>query len=582
MGTIEMVKWRQAFWASASVIAAATCALAQTPEEMVREAAGKGDGFLPDFSYAGYGFGAGIPEGAKGSTLIDPADFGALPDDGQDDSAGLLAALEAARGIDGPVTIRLAAGRYLVTEVLDLDRSDLVVEGAGQGAGGTEVHFPRPLAMVDTGARYDELRTYLERYDKRQREADRNLDVLFSEYSWTGGFIWVGPRDHRAVAYLEEMDTRPRSVAAGVRGQRGGLTLTLDDASDVAPGSWIEVMWYSDSPESGIIHSIYGDTDLEIGSHHWSFPDRPLVRQRTKVVKVEGNRLYLASPLPHPVSDDVPAEIGLWQPITNVGIEELRFTFPEAAVFGHHVERGYNAVYFTGAADGWMRNVTVTNADAGILTDDAAQLTFKDLRFNGTRKGHYALHMGSVYGVLADGIEIMSPVIHSLTFNTRSVRSVYRNAEVWSEPVIDQHAGSNHQNLFDRVTLHLSPERDEGDPHYDVFDGSGAGYWQPGHGRYNTLWNLRLFVEGGMATDETLGVRGLAEGPDARVAGLHANRTVALDYRPSPLVVSLGEEIVEIPSLYTYQLRARLSDCGNGRQVGTSSRGSEAIAHGCQ
>ena len=526
----------------------------QTPQQIVDAAANGGDNFLPDFSYAGYGFGHTPTPTARG-TIIDPAEYGALPDDNRDDSAGIKAALDAAHQLDGPVIIRFRPGRYLLTEVLDLNRSDLVLQGAGRGAGGTELHMPRPLAMVDTGTRFNEIREYLVKYNKRQREKERNLDVLFSEYSWTGGFLWVGKDGARAVPYLEELDERTAPIATAIKGARESMTLTVDDPTNLKVGQWIDIMWYSDKPESGIISSIYGATDLEIGSHHWNFENRPLVRHRTKIREITGNVITLASPLPHPISQEVPAEIATWEPLERVGIEDMRLSFPNAAVFGHHVEKGYNGIYFTGAADGWVRNVTITNADAGILTDDAAFLTFSDLNFDGSRKAHYAVHMGSVGNVLATDIDIDVPVIHSLTFNTKSVRSVFKNSVVRTEPVIDQHAGSNHQNLFDNITLHLSVPFES--PAYNVFDGSGAPYWQPGHGRYNTVWNLKLIVEGGMLAGETLSVLGLAEGPDARIIGLHANRPVTLDYRPEPLISHLGERVHNIKSLYEYQLQTR-------------------------
>lgn len=527
-----------------------------TPAEIVTAAAKGGDAFLPDFSYAGYGFGiTPLPDAA--GAVIDPADHGAFPNDGKDDSAGLKAALAVARDVRGPVVIRLQPGRYRLTEVLDLDRSGLVIQGAGRGEGGTEIHMPRPLEMVETGTRLDELRQYLVKYNKRQRDADDNVDVLFSEYSWTGGFLWVGRPGARAVPYLEESDERPAAHATVRAGQREGLTITTDGNPRLRPGQWVDIQWYSDSPESGIIQSIYGDTDLDIGSHHWTFKDRPLVRHRTQVTAVDGQTVRLASPLPHPIDAQTPATLSLWAPLTDVGIEDLRFTFPEAPSFGHHQERGYNAIYFTGAANGWVRNVTVENQDAGILTDDSAHLTLTNLEFRGDRMAHYAVHLGSVGNVLVKSIDVASPIVHSLTFNTKSVRSVYSDATVRRQPVIDQHAGANHQNLYDDVRLHLTAAGPNDAPAYPVFDGSGAPYWQPGHGRYNTVWNMELVVEGGMAPDETLAVQGLAEGPAARIIGLYGNREITLDYRPTPLTSHLGRPVTHIRSLYDFQLSQR-------------------------
>ena len=56
---------------------------------------------LPDFSYAGYGFGIEpIPEV---KTVIKISDHGAIPDDGKDDSAAIKAALAAANDSKTPV-----------------------------------------------------------------------------------------------------------------------------------------------------------------------------------------------------------------------------------------------------------------------------------------------------------------------------------------------------------------------------------------------------------------------------------------------------------------------------------------------
>ena len=59
--------------------------------------------YLPDFSYAGYGFGIeAIPIVEK---VINVAEYGAIPDDSKDDSATLKAALAAAHQASGPVRV---------------------------------------------------------------------------------------------------------------------------------------------------------------------------------------------------------------------------------------------------------------------------------------------------------------------------------------------------------------------------------------------------------------------------------------------------------------------------------------------
>jgi hypothetical protein len=126
------------------------------------------------------------------------------------------------------------------------------------------------------------------------------------------------------------------------------------------------------------------------------------------------------------------------------------------------------------------------------------------------------------------------------------------------QPTLDQHAGSNHQNLFDDITVHLEANRDKaGNASYPLWDGSGAAYWQPGHGRFNTSWNIKVVAESGVRASESLLLTGLDEGPDARIIGLWGNRPLRLDYRPAPYIEGLNRQMRDVPSLYDWQYARR-------------------------
>ena len=155
--------------------------------------------YLPDFSYAGYNNGKSDVPAATG-TVINVDAHGAAPDDGVDDSKAVLRALAAASNVKGPVIVRFAAGRYRISDVLRIERSNIVLQGAGSAKGGTVIEFPLPLAQVDTGNSLDELREYLRKLNKRQIEPDANIDSFFSEYSWSAGFLWVQKTGHPAGA----------------------------------------------------------------------------------------------------------------------------------------------------------------------------------------------------------------------------------------------------------------------------------------------------------------------------------------------------------------------------------------------
>lgn len=527
---------------------------------ILTQQAADADSFLPDFSYAGYRNGAGKLPNASG-TVIHVDQFGARPGDELDDTKAILSAIAKAHATSGPVIVRFGAGRYRVTEVLKIERSDIVLQGLGSGPGGTTLWFPRPLNQVDRSDSLDELREYLVDLDKRQREPDKNLDEYFSEYSWSGGFIWIQKPGARPASYLEAYDSEIDVLADVVAGQRGERSIQVSTAGELDVGTIIQVQWINrEGPGAGIIQSLYGSDSAMAGSHHWSFPDRPLVRQTSRITEIDGNAVTLADPLLHDANETIPAQVASWSGLEEVGIQDLHLEFPNAPWFGHHMEQGYNGIYFTSAYDSWARNIRITNADSGILSYNSANLTYADITTDGERKAHYGVHMGNVHNVLAQNVKVLNPVLHSLTFNTQSTKCVYKDAEVFVTPVLDQHAGANHQNLYDNVTLHARATASEAGPVAVVWDGSGAGYWQPGHGAFNTTWNLRVLINGGAYADESVTILGIDEGPMARIVGLHGNRTFKLDYRPAPHVESLNVAISDVPSLYDYQLRKRLDE----------------------
>jgi hypothetical protein len=527
---------------------------------------------LPDYSYAGYGFGlAPLPTDA--GTVIEATSHGVVPDDGKDDAKALLKALAAADTVPGKVTIRLPKGRIQIGEVISLTRSNLVLDGAGDDAGGTELYFPRPLKIVDTSDRQAELRDYLKREDKYERQPDQNINFLFTEYSWSGGFIFIGPKGTRPVSYDGTKDKRDPVLTEALAGKQFTNTLTVKNPKALKVGQVVQLQWFSDDGEkSAILKSLYGDLEpwnakqtaksmkLIIGSHHWTFPNRPTVGQSTRITAIKGNNVTIGDPLLHDVRPEQRAVFADWQHLTNVGVQNIKFTFPMSPFLGHHLEQGYNGIYFTGVFDGWGKNLTFENSDSGILSDNAASLTFADIVTTGEHTAHYSVHVGAVHNVLVTGLRVGNPVIHPLSVNTRSSRSVYHKATVMRDAVIDQHSGSNHQNLFDDLTLHAVPDKDNS---YRLWLAGGAGYWKPGHGLYNTQWNIKMVFPERSAYPVTL-TSGL-EGPGAYLVGFSGNRPLQIVYTPDPYVEKLNEVHVEgglnqkpaIPSLYDYQLAQR-------------------------
>jgi hypothetical protein len=244
-----------------------------------------------------------------------------------------------------------------------------------------------------------------------------------------------------------------------------------------------------------------------------------------------------------------------------VGIEHLSLHFPEAPRIAHHVEQGFNGLYLTRLFNSWVQDISIENADSGILTEEVANVTIEDITTSGPHLAHYSVAMGDTHNVLVKNLQVFNEVVHPLSFNTFSTRSVYTHSEIFTAPVLDQHSGANHQNLFDDIKVHVTlNEEQKKQRRFPLFKGGGAGYWKPTHGAFSTFWNIFVQADSGFSTDKPLTLYGVKDGPEARLVGVHGNLPLEIDYGPSAYIEGINTFYRAIPSLYEYQLNQRLSN----------------------
>ncbi|KAF2327709.1 DUF4955 domain-containing protein [Flavobacterium daemonense] len=510
--------------------------------------------YLPDFSFAGYHFGeSALPE-FQGK-IINATDFGVKANDNLDDSKALLKALKAANAVDGNVILQLPEGRIILSDILYIERSNFVLRGAGSGEKGTEIYCPRPMMYLKDPESLAELREYLTTFDKRQRESENNIDLPFSQYAWSGGFIWTQVSGERVKSYLDKYEPEPAYLAKVSSGKMGDFNINVSEVKNLKVGDIVELQLFNKDGENGeIIKDLYQGANVKPGSHHWNFPKLPIVRQQVEIVKISGSKITLKTPLTIAIKPSYQAQLVEWKHLNEVGIEHLRFTFPDIPRVAHHVEPGNNGIFLTRLFNSWVEDVKITNADSGILAEEVSNVTIQDITTDGTHLAHYTVTLGGVHNVLVKNLKIYNSSVHPLSFNTFSTKNVYQNCEIFTDPVLDQHSGANHQNLFDNITVHLKTAKNNS---YALFGGGGAEYWKPSHGPFSTFWNLNVQVENPDASKPVL-LYGMKDGAFARIIGVHGNTKFEIKYDVDPYIEFLNMPIEKIPSLYDYQLKKRL------------------------
>jgi hypothetical protein len=490
--------------------------------------------YLPDFSYAGYKWGEeSLPEYSATDpnvTEINVTEFGAVPDDQEDDTDALRKALAEAHKTEGPVLVRLPPGRLILKEILFLERSDIVLRGNGSGEEGTEIHVPRPLREMS-------LENVPERFESSRSDGT-------SPFSWSGGVIWV--RDPHT--------SEQEDLAHLIAGRRGQHTIRADRPIGAQAGDVVEIKWYNREGRDGsLLHHIYCKTEgLSFGTRLYERPEDPLIEQEVTIEEVQGEVITIKEPLLHDLRREWTPRLTTVQFMENVGIERLRITFPDDVSYqGHHNEPGYNGLYLTEILHSWVRDVVVTHPDSGILTKGAKNITITDVRMGQGRTGHYTIHLGyGTYGALVKDFEI-AEALHNPSFNTRVQGSVYSDGSVL-DPRLDQHMGINNQNLFDNLRTRYSSYSEQ-----FVDNGGAWKRWRPVAGAFNTFWNIEVGTE--KASERPVNIQNVEEAPNARIVGIYgSDKPIEWEYGPNAYIEGLNKTGISVPSLYEYQLERRL------------------------
>ncbi len=399
---------------------------------------------LPDFSRAGYAPGLSKPPARV--RVVNVRDEGARGDGVTDDTAAFQRAI---RSVPGGGVVFVPAGRYVLTDVLEITRPGVVLRGEGPER--SVLVMPRPLSAIHPLG---------------------NVDKVKTAYSFTGGFV-----------VLRGTDKGGRLAAVVGPARRGDTRLVVESPAGVKTGDWVRLVM-DDPGDWSLLRHLHGDlrdpgTDtLRMG---------PAVDWAARVVAVDGPRLTLDRPLRVDVRPEWKPAIFAFAPtLTESGVEDLGFEFPGVPKRPHLQEEGFNAIHLLGAVNCWVRNVTVTDADNGVIVGRSRFCTVEDFTARAAKRtgetGHHALWAtGKTQDALFVDFRIETTYVHDLTVEG------FANGNVFTKGTgvalnCDHHRNAPYENLF--------TDLDAGDPRR-LFESSGRGDRGPHSGARTTFWNIR-------------------------------------------------------------------------------------------
>jgi hypothetical protein len=265
---------------------------------------------------------------------------------------------------------------------------------------------------------------------------------------------------------------------------RGQNVVTVADTTGLAVSQRVHLQ-LTDDADRTLINHLYagepGDTSKLVARG----PIKTSVVSR--VTAIDGARVTLERPLPFDVLAAWSPMLSVFDPdVSEAGIEAMSIEFPVTPYGGHFTELGYNAIAINTAADCWVRDVAIRNADSGIhlsgmfcTLDGMVLESERPMNVARQATGHHALSLG--VDCLAQNFDFRTHFIHDITVDSDDVRNVVKNGRGVNLS-LDHHKRVPYANLFSNLDA-----------------GDGSELWRCGGGEalgkhsaaWGTFWNIR-------------------------------------------------------------------------------------------
>lgn len=436
----------------------------------------------PQIPYVGRaGCHGGATRFPRHRVVADVRDFGAVAD-GTTDSAPAINRAIAAAGRAGGGTVTIPPGTFRIDDVIRVDRSNVVLKGAGSGR--TRLYATKNLTEL--------IGTYGSRYG-----GDK------SSWSWAGGLIWLAPRARweslvaaiRAKAWPFEGWTGNRrdewrTLTDLAPARQGSWTVTAADTSSLRPGALVLLRLADDADHTLLEHMCGGGP----GPKAYFWDDKTKLTSYVpyewpvRIARVHGRKVTLERPLPLDLRPE-------WSPqltthvaeLTGAGVEALTLEAPETPQQPHLLDKGHNGVVLQCAYDCWVDDVTVRHVDNGFGLVAASACTLRRTRVAGRGSHHpYFCREGSHDNLVEDfTIEertVPAPAgtqLHGINVEGLSSYNVWSRGDM-RMGTFDSHRGLPFANVRTDITLNNNG-RHGGD--------ASAG---PLFGARFTHWNIRV------------------------------------------------------------------------------------------
>ena len=288
---------------------------------------------LIDFSAAGVNYSeSGIPE--LSLPVFSVTEYGAMANDGLEDKEAIQQAINAAEKAGGGI-VHFPSGRFLINEQKNshsivISSSRVILQGSGNGKSGTELFMKQPLEPLNS---------------KRTYSVPAMIKFMPKNAS--------DPSNDQVSRYMA------KSVITQ-NAQQNDTSVEVLHPQKFKAGDMVTIDMQSLAANAEFLHG-------KKPRFNWQEINTKGVQvsETLEVVKVEGSRVFFKQSLLTNINAAYGWTIRSLPSLTNVGIENLRFTGDFHEKFVHHKsayhDSGFNPVKMINTRHSWVRNVAFVN-----------------------------------------------------------------------------------------------------------------------------------------------------------------------------------------------------------------------------
>ncbi|WP_395341895.1 glycosyl hydrolase family 28-related protein [Ningiella sp. W23] len=394
---------------------------------------------LPDFSNSGL---LAIPKREDRKTL-NVKDFGATGEGKVDDTRAFKLAIKAANNAE----IFIPSGRYIVSEQIIIAKSNITLSGDANNP--PTIYIPMSLSTL--------------------LGEEKLGDTSFNKYAFSHAFISVqGKEETRKLGSLMK------------HAKRGDKIIYVTDSSKFRIGQLLRLTMES-SEELGLhIHNGVEAGEDTLDEFEY------MIDTIFKVNKIESNKLHIDRPLRTDI--DLDWKPTLWSyssSAENVIIKNIHIEFPKVKKRRHLHEEGFNAIMIRHTINSEVKNVTINNADNGLIVFGARHCHISNVSIISDRKqqftGHHALWAKNhTQECVFDNFEINTKFVHDISVEGFAHGNVFKNGR-GKAINFDHHRNAPYENLFSNIHV--------GDP-FRIWNSGGRESRGPRSAVRSTFWGL--------------------------------------------------------------------------------------------